>query len=46
MSAAGIFHVNDASMTEIVGNCLLTSAEKCVEPGGFQNENRSRILIG
>jgi len=30
MSASGIFHVNDQAMTDIVGNCLLESAEKCV----------------
>ena len=36
MSASGIFHVNDQAMTDIVGNCLLTSAEKCVAQAGFR----------
>ena len=36
MSASGIFHVNDQAMTDIVGNCLLESAEKCVAQVGFK----------
>lgn len=32
MTNTGVFHVNDKAMTDIVGNCLLSSAMKCVKP--------------
>merc|ERR1719427_405689 len=32
MAVAGTFHVNSQEMSDIVGNCLLSSAEKCIKP--------------
>ena len=32
MSRTGIFHVNNQAMTDVVGNCLLSSAMKCIKP--------------
>ena len=46
MSSAGIFHVNDQAMTDIVGNCLLNSAEKCVAQEGLQNDKEFKVFIG
>ena len=32
MARTGIFHVNNQAMTDVVGNCLLSSAMKCIKP--------------